>query len=228
MWALLSLKLQRLAGAEEILPFPDVNPSDSLIVGEVDCSIKQCLHEVELRDYNPVQHSGGFHQKLNELVAKGLQSGLVTSEFTNTASDSTCHDSISSQTSLARDNAAPQEEKHPSHQGDEHDKGIVRLTKEWEQLIVGDIPRTTSLPSEPDLEKPRMSPTPASQRPLDTRTWKILERLGNPKQMKAKVTSPTEVSGIVVTSAGGITDSHQATSSQLMKPTFHRLKRKHS
>ncbi|KNA05251.1 hypothetical protein SOVF_191470, partial [Spinacia oleracea] len=68
--------LRRLAGAEEILPLPDVvNIDDSSTTEGTDCCIQQCLVEVELRDYNPVQHGGGLHQKLNQLVEESLRPG---------------------------------------------------------------------------------------------------------------------------------------------------------
>lgn len=130
---------------------------------------------------------------------------------------------------------APQGGNFPPSQVDEAEKGISRLTQEWEQLIVSNVPGIDPLPLEPKLEKPNTSPL-ASQRPLDTRTSKILERLGNPKQMKSNATSPTVVNGIASTSdektenrpcrLTDTADQGLVTTSQLMKPNFQRLKRK--
>lgn len=230
--------LRRLAGAEEILPLPDVNLSDSSADEEIDNSIQLFLREVELKDYNPVQHSSGFHDKINQLVQDSLQAGLVTSGGAATAeSDSTAPETsaVSMQCNKASGIDAPQGGNFPPSQVDEAEKGISRLTQEWEQLIVSNVPRIDPLPLEPKLEKPNTSPL-ASQRPLDTRTSKILERLGNPKQMKSNATSPTVVNGIASTSdektenrpcrLTDTADQGLVTTSQLMKPNFQRLKRK--
>ncbi|KAH9617482.1 hypothetical protein KSS87_022936, partial [Heliosperma pusillum] len=243
--------LRRLAVAEEILPFPDLNESDSSVTEEIDSKIQLCLREMELRDYNPVQHIGGFHHKINQLVHESLQSGPVNSDISITGSDITCHDCPAAQSSLAANVPTP------VIRALETQSEIVDLTQEWEQLVdeSGSTPKMNSGPSRPssekclseeweqfivggdgramilvppglNMDKPSTSPT-VTQKTLDTRTSKILERLGNPKQMKTKVTitSPTAAESL----AGSRLDAGNqglTTTSCLLKPTFQRLKRK--
>ncbi|XP_021731646.1 uncharacterized protein LOC110698502 isoform X2 [Chenopodium quinoa] len=246
--------LRRLAGAEEILPFPDANIDDSSITEEIDRCIQQCLMEVELKDYNPVQHCGGFHKKLNQLVEENLRLGLVAPEISTAPLIPTCSDdvAVSLQPSVARNVAAPPGvevvvssgkdiavlavQTRTSDQGIEDDKGISRLTQEWEQLIVGGIPRMDSELSEPNLEKARTS-APAIHKPLDTRTSIILERLGNPRQINTKANTHKILSGLAA-NGNGTTEHHHSiididatdqgltAPSNLIRPTFQRLKRK--
>ncbi|KMS97454.1 hypothetical protein BVRB_5g126860 isoform B [Beta vulgaris subsp. vulgaris] len=245
--------LRRLVGAEEILPFPDVNMNDSSTTEEIDCCIQQCLLDVELRDYNPVQHSGGFHQKLNQLVEESLQPGQVAPVISTTPSTSTCLDDVAVllQPSLVRniatlpredlvalsgrETAAVAVQTCASDQADEDDKGIASLAHEWEQKIVGGIPRMGSALADPNLEKARAS-LPTSHRTLDTRTSNILQRLGNPELIKTKAKTHKILKGFA-THGNGTTNNHFSvdvdavdqgsnTTSNLMKPTFQRLKRK--
>ncbi|KAK9748220.1 hypothetical protein RND81_02G044000 [Saponaria officinalis] len=253
------LLLRRLAGAEEILPFPDLSQYESSVAEEIDNYVQSCLQEVELRDYNPVQHIGGFHQKINELVLESSQFGPVNSDITNTATE--CQDIPSVQPSLATNVPTLQPRISPVTQDHENESEIVDLTQQWEQLVDGSTPKITSMPSKPsspekflseeweklivgggmtmhsapsehNADDSRTSPI-VTQRPLDTRTSKILERLGHPQQRISKVTSPTVLSNIT-TNAGNMTESRLSaqtnkvltTTSCLMKPTFHRLKRK--
>uniref|UniRef100_A0A803MXN8 Uncharacterized protein n=1 Tax=Chenopodium quinoa TaxID=63459 RepID=A0A803MXN8_CHEQI len=248
--------VQRLAGAEEILPFPEANIDDSSITEEIDHCIQQCLMEVELKDYNPVQHCGGFHQKLNQVVEENLRLGLLAPEISTTPLIPTCIDdvAVSLQPSVARnvaalpgaevavssgkDIAAVTVQTRTSDQAIEDDKSISRLTQEWEQLIVGGIPRMGSELSEPNLEKARIS-APAIHKPLDTRTSIILERLGNPRQINTKADTHKILSGLAANGNNGITERHHSvididaadkgltSPSNLIRPTFQSLKRKY-
>ncbi|KAI3887011.1 hypothetical protein MKW92_013108 [Papaver armeniacum] len=68
--------LRRLAGSEEILPFPDATGLiDYAVPLEVENSIRSSLLRMELRDYNPLLHERGFHPKLNLLVKESLHFG---------------------------------------------------------------------------------------------------------------------------------------------------------
>ncbi|GKD22245.1 hypothetical protein Tco_1223948 [Tanacetum coccineum] len=60
---------KRLAGSEEVIPIPDVSQSVESIEAK---DIRDSVLEIELRDYNPIQHKRGFHQKLNVLVKESL------------------------------------------------------------------------------------------------------------------------------------------------------------
>ncbi|KAI3916927.1 hypothetical protein MKW98_014388 [Papaver atlanticum] len=70
--------LRRLAGSEEILPFPDATGLiDYAVPLEVENSIRSSLLRMELRDYNPLLHERGFHPKLNLLVKESLHFGSI-------------------------------------------------------------------------------------------------------------------------------------------------------
>ncbi|MCL7041613.1 hypothetical protein MKW94_007474 [Papaver nudicaule] len=70
--------LRRLAGSEEILPFPDATRLiDYAVPLEVEKSIRSSLLRMELRDYNPLLHERGFHPKLNLLVKESLHFGSI-------------------------------------------------------------------------------------------------------------------------------------------------------
>ncbi|GJU72437.1 sperm protamine like protein [Tanacetum coccineum] len=74
---------QRLAGSEEVIPIPNVSQSfDSTKAKD----IRDFVLEIEVRDYNPIQHERGFHQKLNVLVKESLHFGklMVSSWLKNT------------------------------------------------------------------------------------------------------------------------------------------------
>ncbi|KAG2596280.1 hypothetical protein PVAP13_5KG151300 [Panicum virgatum] len=70
------LRVQRLAGSEEILPLPDMNRDcKSKVTMKIRNSVETSLSKIALKDYNPVQHERGFHSKLNRLVKDSLQFG---------------------------------------------------------------------------------------------------------------------------------------------------------
>lgn len=107
----------------------------------------------------------------------------------------------------------------------------TRITEEWEQLVVLEIPKMSSPTciSKPKLDKEVSSP-PKTTGKLDDKTSRILERLEVPKQLQRKATSPTVSSSSVKTPlipfGRGITDAKAIVSSQPIKPNFQRLKRK--
>lgn len=127
---------------------------------------------------------------------------------------------------------------------DEEDKATASITKEWEQLVVTEVRMKSPSPvlttPKPNTNRPFLSP---NNKQADMKTSMILERLEAPRKMRGKVGSPS----IVVTSSQTSPDvsvlsqkkplipfqtsqvsNHQtASSSQLMKPSFQRLKRKH-
>ncbi|KAG2596287.1 hypothetical protein PVAP13_5KG151300 [Panicum virgatum] len=72
------LRVQRLAGSEEILPLPDMNRDcKSKVTMKIRNSVETSLSKIALKDYNPVQHERGFHSKLNRLVKDSLQFGYL-------------------------------------------------------------------------------------------------------------------------------------------------------
>lgn len=114
------------------------------------------------------------------------------------------------------------------------DKTSAHITEEWEQLVVNEVPKIYSPAciSKPKLDQSVLLPA-NSNRQLDVKTSRILERLEVPRQLKTKAFS-------TVTTSSGMMDacvprkkpltplqSVDATAKQLMKPNFLRLKRKH-
>lgn len=113
----------------------------------------------------------------------------------------------------------------------------AKITEEWEQLVVLEMPKMSSPAclSKPKLHKEVSSP-PQSTGKLDDKTSRILERLEIPKQLKRKAASPT-LSSFQTVSISSVkkplipfgpsnTDSQVIVLSQPIKPNFQRLKRK--
>lgn len=120
------------------------------------------------------------------------------------------------------------------------DKPTACIAEEWELLVVNEVPKKYSPTciSKPKLNQSVLTP-PDNNRQLDEKTSRILERLEVPRQLKTKVVSPATSSSSSISDACLPTkkplipfQSSQAadqdtSSSQLMKPNFQRLKRKH-
>lgn len=113
------------------------------------------------------------------------------------------------------------------------------ITEEWENLFVTELPTTHSPTqmSKAKLDSPVLSPL-ESNRHLDQKTSRILERLEVPRQLKKKIVSPKN-SGIGTSDACLLltkkplipyvpnnADEQGIKLSQPLKPTFQRLKRK--
>ncbi|XP_013612258.1 PREDICTED: uncharacterized protein LOC106318707 isoform X2 [Brassica oleracea var. oleracea] len=243
--------LRRLAGSEEVLPTSSSVSqfAGSSIPREVEISVKGALLEIESKDYNPLTHNRGFHQKLNLIVKESLQFGSLHSNL----DDATCEVSSAvsdpvvsmAQTFQCITNPHREEETRQEIQiTDEEDKATASITKEWEQLVVTEVRMKSPSPvlttPKPNTNRPFLSP---NNKQADMKTSMILERLEAPRKMRGKVGSPS----VVVTSSQTSPDvsvlsqkkplipfqtsqvsNHQTTSSsQLMKPSFQRLKRKH-
>ncbi|KAH0861376.1 hypothetical protein HID58_089637 [Brassica napus] len=241
----------RLAGSEEVLPTSSSVSqfAGSSIPREVEISVKGALLEIESKDYNPLTHNRGFHQKLNLIVKESLQFGSLHSNL----DDATCEVSSAvsdpvvsmAQTFQCITNPHREEETRQEIQiTDEEDKATASITKEWEQLVVTEVRMKSPSPvlttPKPNTNRPFLSP---NNKQADMKTSMILERLEAPRKMRGKVGSPS----VVVTSSQTSPDvsvlsqkkplipfqtsqvsNHQTTSSsQLMKPSFQRLKRKH-
>ncbi|XP_016496521.1 uncharacterized protein LOC107815455 isoform X4 [Nicotiana tabacum] len=187
---------------------------------------------IELRNYDPVQHERGFHQRLNLLVKESLQFGAIPAKAkepvtaTNIAQQDPMIEDLSDQANnllVIGDNVLDSKTTDG--------KIGTRITEEWEQLVVLEIPKMSSPTciSKPKLDKEVSSP-PKTTGKLDDKTSRILERLEVPKQLQRKATSPTVSSSSVKTPlipfGRGITDAKAIVSSQPIKPNFQRLKRK--
>ncbi|GJZ52507.1 hypothetical protein Tco_0607022, partial [Tanacetum coccineum] len=119
------------------------------------------------------------------------------------------------------------------------DKITERITEEWEQLIINEIPKISSptCVSKPKLDHLAFTPIESSK-PLDEKTSRILERLEIPRKLKSKLPSPVIRSSSAPVDSCMLTKRHlipfQSTqtsdtgpaASQPMRPNFQRLKRK--
>ncbi|XP_075112670.1 uncharacterized protein LOC107815455 isoform X3 [Nicotiana tabacum] len=224
---------QRLAGSEEALPVPDIsNITCTPVTEDIKNSLQASLLKIELRNYDPVQHERGFHQRLNLLVKESLQFGAIPAKAkepvtaTNIAQQDPMIEDLSDQANnllVIGDNVLDSKTTDG--------KIGTRITEEWEQLVVLEIPKMSSPTciSKPKLDKEVSSP-PKTTGKLDDKTSRILERLEVPKQLQRKATSPTVSSSSVKTPlipfGRGITDAKAIVSSQPIKPNFQRLKRK--
>ncbi|KAK8657856.1 hypothetical protein V6N13_036075 [Hibiscus sabdariffa] len=230
----------RLAGSEEVFPSSDVNRFIAYSVPkEIEIAIQSSLTKLEPRDYNPVLYDRGFHQKLNLLVKESLQFGSVapkqndaTSEPNPTNPDST---EAKAQPTSSVDVVVVNEMSHLDKTV-EH-KTTASIAEEWERLVVNEIPVKYS----PTIPKSDQSVTllssPDNSRQLDINTTRILERLELPRQLKSKQGSPgngriSDVANLSMKKPLIPFQPSQAadqgvTSSQLIRPSFQRLKRKH-
>ncbi|KAI9177436.1 hypothetical protein LWI28_015241 [Acer negundo] len=230
--------LRRLAGSEEVLPVPDANRFvGSSVAKEIEISIHTSLGKIESREYDPVLHERGFHQKLNSLVKESLQFGSVPPKLPKTTPELKSTQPNSSELT-AKSNSSVDIVVLEDLTAEEENKTSVCVAEEWEQLVVSEIPKKYSPTciSKPKPDQSVLSP-PDTNRPLDKKISKILERLEVPRQLKSKAVSP-------IIKSSGVSDSYvpmkkplipfqpsqaaeSTTSSQLMKPSFQRLKRKH-
>ncbi|KAE8703484.1 hypothetical protein F3Y22_tig00110469pilonHSYRG00201 [Hibiscus syriacus] len=118
-------------------------------------------------------------------------------------------------------------------------KTTASIAEEWERLVVNEIPIKYS----PTVPKPDQSfmlvSSPDNISQLDINTTRILERLELPRQLKSKQGSPANSSSRISDVANlsmkkplipfqPNQDADQGlTSSQLIRPSFERIKRKH-
>ncbi|XP_034700147.1 uncharacterized protein LOC117925281 isoform X5 [Vitis riparia] len=194
--------LRRLAGSEEVSPIPDVSRViDSSLTKEIENSIESSLLKMELRDYNPVLHERGFHQKLNFLVKESLQFRSIPPklEEVNSELNLTEPDSLeviaesNSAIDVANAEGTPQLDVKAGE-----DKATATIAEEWEQLIVNEVPNiySSSCICKPKLEQSVLLPSD-STRQLDVKTSRILERLEIPRQLKKRALSPIITNSIM-------------------------------
>ncbi|ESQ40675.1 hypothetical protein EUTSA_v10012911mg [Eutrema salsugineum] len=243
--------LRRLAGSEEVLPISSSvsQLAESSIPTEIEISVKGALLEIESTDYNPLTHNRGFHEKLNLIVKESLQFGTLHSN----TEDATCEvssavsDSVSptAQTFQNIINPSIEEDSRQEIQiTDEEDKATASITKEWEQLVVTEVLMKSSSPvlttPKPNINRQFLSP---NNKQADIKTSMILERLEAPRKMRGKVGSPSvlvigsptspdvsvlsQKKPLVPFQTSQVSNHQTVSSSQLMKPSFQRLKRKH-
>ncbi|KAJ4824265.1 hypothetical protein Tsubulata_031295 [Turnera subulata] len=231
--------LRRVAGSEEVLPIPDVNQLvDATLTKEIQNSIQASLLKVELRDYNPLLHERGFHQKLTLLIKESLQFGSIPPKLEETTIELNSNQPDSSEV-IVIDAVAVEEETPILDLTTTEDNTTASIAEEWEQLVVNEAPTIYSPTciSKPKVDQLLLS-SPDSTRQLDAKTSRILERLEVPRQLKTKSISPIVTSSRLSETCAPpkkplipFQPTHRTdqtvTSSQLMKPNFQRLKRKH-
>ncbi|XP_023521761.1 uncharacterized protein LOC111792381 [Cucurbita pepo subsp. pepo] len=226
-----SMFLRRLAGSEEVLYVPDIKTLITAhVCQEIQSSILVSLEKVELKDYNPLMHERGLHQKLNVLVKESLE--------------------FRSLTPRSEEGTYGNESNGPDYL-----KGIVNSVKDveivtamdcieagvaetWEQLVTHEFPETCPVyVSKDKLDRLSLSP-PDGNKQLAVKTSRILERLEIPRQ-RTKATSPNTISidlvdpnsptkkpPIPLVPVLARDQGFTGTQTQLMKPNFNKLKRK--
>ena len=132
------------------------------------------------------------------------------------------------------------EEKTPHlNKLDGEDKTTASIADEWELLVVDDIPKIHS-PScvlNPKMDRFGLSPSESTKQ-LDAKTSRILERLEAPRKLKRKVPTPTLASNgnseasvptkkPLIPLQPNHSSEKNVISSQLMKPKFQKLNKKH-
>ncbi|XP_068305174.1 uncharacterized protein [Pyrus communis] len=241
--------LRRIAGSEEVLHIPNLNQVTTIssVRKEIENSIKESLSKIDVRDYNPLLHERGFHQNLNLLVKESLQLGFRSiapgfeeKTYESNATEPKLPEVVAQSNSTIDLPIIRNETSHFDPTAIE-DKASACITEEWEKLIVNEVSELHSpvCTSKPKLDQSVLSP-PDGNRQLDAKTSRILERLEVPRQFKRESVSP-----ILTNNAGGTKNpivevkrplipsqpisapNQPITGSQLMKPNFQRLKRKH-
>ncbi|KAG4171207.1 hypothetical protein ERO13_A12G195100v2 [Gossypium hirsutum] len=236
--------LRRLAGSEEVLPFSDVNRFVAHSVPkEIEISIQSSLSKLESRDYSPVLYDRGFHQKLNLLVKESLQFGCVAPN----RNDATCEPNPTNPDSTEV-NARPissvgvmvvYDEMSQLDQTAEERKKPTSIAEEWERLVANEAPVKYSPTKPKSGQSVILLSSPDNSKLLDINTTRILERLELPRQLKSKQGSPGNNSSRILDVANmsmkkplipfqpNQAADQGVTSSQLIRPSFQRLKRKH-
>lgn len=131
-----------------------------------------------------------------------------------------------------------EDKTQPNLPAEEDMAAAACISQEWEELIITEVGKSFSptCVSKPTFEN-LVSSLP-DNKPLDEKTFRILERLEAPRKQKIKVTSPVLAVNNVTGNASGpmkkplvpfgpnnLTDHHLSLS-QPIKPSFQRMKRK--
>ncbi|KAK1294316.1 hypothetical protein QJS10_CPA16g00752 [Acorus calamus] len=201
---------QKLAASEEVLPVPEVIPStDSFLPKEMQDCIQTSLFKS-----NPTTKANQTKSRTNLLdPLKSSTQGPATE--------------------------AQDEEIQPTQTGaseaDDTKSTPCIITEDWGNLlIVNDVSESSSqtIISKPKFES--QVSTTSVEKPLDEKTCRILERLEAPKEKKlprGRTISPPMASVRSNQCSGSMKRPLVPlgpSSSQLLKPDFQRLKRKHS
>lgn len=112
------------------------------------------------------------------------------------------------------------------------DKTTASIAEEWERLVVKEIPvkysPTCTGKSKSDQSSVLLVSPSDNSRQIDINTTRILERLELPRQLKSKAVSPSiGMKKPLIPFQPNQAADQGVTSSQLIRPSFQRLKRKH-
>ncbi|KAK4414054.1 hypothetical protein Salat_2818200 [Sesamum alatum] len=205
--------LRRLSASEEVLPIPDVSQFiSSVAIQEIENTVQASLlklcdcikvqrrkffsliiaqAELEVSDYNPVQHERGLHQKLNLLVKESLQFGAILPKSKEGTSSSNSN-LRSPEAQAAGRVVVPVDELPHFDPKPEEKKTSPCLAEEWEQLVITELKGIHSPTCISNLKLDQLVTSPSqSNRQVDEKTSRILERLELPRQLKRKAVSPT-------------------------------------
>ncbi|KAL0397186.1 UNVERIFIED_CONTAM: hypothetical protein Scaly_0167000 [Sesamum calycinum] len=153
------------------------------------------LLRLEVSDYNPVQHERGLHQKLNLLVKESLQFGAIlpkSKEGISSSNSNLRSPEAQPPMEAAGTVVVPVDEPPPFDPKPVEKKGGPCLTEEWEQLVVTELKGIHSPTCISNLKLDQVVTSPSqSNRQVDEKTSRILERLELPRQLKRKAVSPT-------------------------------------
>ncbi|KAK6930399.1 hypothetical protein RJ641_004493 [Dillenia turbinata] len=223
--------LRRLAGLEEILPVPEVNHLVAYsVTKEIEDCIEALLLKINLADYNPILLERGFHQKLNLLINESLQFCTVSHESEEIESKQILIEHHTSEAGMQSNSDTDDliMEEGEIHVAAREDGTSACATDDWELLVVDQVPKDCH-PSKDIGEEGALW---RSDKQLDGKTSRILERLEVPKQLKSKASSPINQSSHLGTTKAMIQFQpaqlmEQGSSlKQPMKPYFQRHKRK--
>ncbi|XP_030550089.1 uncharacterized protein LOC115755003 isoform X2 [Rhodamnia argentea] len=227
--------LRRLAGLEEVLPLPDINRYLNCSVSkETGGAIRASILKMELRDYNPILHDRGFHQRMNLLVEQRSEFGSLPQESKGTSSESK-----SSQPKMS-DAAVPALEELmlavPVVEGKPpQSQTKCTAAEEWGQLLVNEMPNvlTPTCISKLTSESTQVIDLSSADGLVhdEAKISRILERLEAPRQSNPRAASPNiagkghiDPSCSVLTTKNSPRLTHAARQgyigNQLIKPSF--------
>ncbi|EYU24548.1 hypothetical protein ABFS82_04G115000 [Erythranthe guttata] len=239
-----TMLLRRLSASEEFLPIFDASQHISSVVAEeIENTVQASLLKMEVSDYNPFQHERGFHKKLNVLVKQSLQFGAILPKTKEVIPESEVYlqnSEVQPSMQEAEDIVIKVDElpQLDSKQG-EKNKTSPCLAEEWEQLIVNELGGVNSPTCiyNSNLDKLVTSPS-QSNKQMDEKTSRILERLELPWKLKRKAVSPaissSAVSGdvrgpvkkpLIAYRPNDTAADQRLILSQPIKPNFQRIKR---
>ncbi|KAL0429690.1 UNVERIFIED_CONTAM: hypothetical protein Sradi_0595000 [Sesamum radiatum] len=228
--------LRRLSASEEFLPIPDVSQLiSSVAVEEIENTVQASLLKVlGIRDFiykcAVVLRHCGFLKALRycwlAILPKSKEG--ISSSTSNLRSPEAQPPMQAAGTVVV-----PVDE--PSHfdPKPEEKKAGQRLTEEWEQLVVTELKGIRSPTCISNLKLDQVITSPSqSNRQVDEKTSRILERLELPRQLKRKAVSPTMSISLSAPAKKPLipykptdTADQGPVLSQPIKPNFQRIKK---